>query len=73
MYLLAYNEVEKNGRKFRIATLYDPNSKRQKVFEKFLNEGVTVPQNKLILPEDLEELEQVDVVADLSGNVVSIN
>jgi len=72
MYLLDYSEIKKGEREFKIATLFDPTARRQKVFTKFLNEGVVVPQSKLVTQEDFEDMQEVDVVADLSGNIVSI-
>jgi len=71
MFLLDYAEVEKNGKKFRIATFLDYQA-RQHVVTKFLNPDVVVPVNKLVTAEDLGELETVDVITDLSGNVKSI-
>jgi len=73
MYLLDYAEVDKNGKKFRIATFFDPSSRR-KVVTKFLRPEVNVPIAKLIILSEIRALDKnlVAVTTDLQGDVKEI-
>lgn len=72
MYLLAFSEFDSKGKHYRVATIFDPNARR-KVQEKFLSDTVIVPMDKIVSATNLAALPKIDVIADLSGNVVSIS
>lgn len=71
MYLLSFSEFDSKGKHYRVATIFDPNARR-KVVEKFLPDTVKVPMEKIVSATNLKGLPQIDVIADLSGNVTSI-
>lgn len=72
MFLLSFEEFQAKGKSYRIINLFDPNAQR-KVITKFLRPDIQVPKQKVITAKDLEDFEQVDVQADLNGNVISIS
>ncbi len=71
LYLLDFAEGVKEEKPYRVATFFDPTARR-KVVTKFLDKSVKVPTQKLVTADDFLDLQSVEVITTLAGEVKEI-